>query len=90
MAYAVDIQVDLRFLCLEDDADFEPPVRKSVERPRNKRRQYLPNFFRPKRHTGDPNPLLNFAGQTTDPKKLNAEGGGDNICAAVRWVPAQL
>ena len=50
----------------------------------------MANFFGPKRETGATIPLIYFAIQTTDPKKLKAEGGLDKILTAARGVPAQL
>ena len=89
-AYAVDFEVDLQFLCFEDDPTFEPAVGKAVDRRGKIRRQYLANFFGPKRDTGDPIHLIYFAIPTNDSKKMNAEGGVDSIYAAVRSVPAQV
>ena len=79
-----------KFLCLEEDPEFEPAVRKGGERPWKKGRQYLANFFGPRRDTGGPIPLIYFVIQTTDPKKLQEQGGVDKIFAAAREVPALL
>ena len=86
-AYGVDFQVDLQFLFLEVDPDFEPVASKVVCRPGMKRRQYLANFFRPNRDTGDSIPLIYFAVPTTDTNQLNAEGGGDKIFAGEGGAP---
>ena len=61
-----------------------------VERPGKAGRQYLANLFGPKRETGAPIPLIYIAIQTTDPKKVKAEGGVEKIMTAARGVPAQL
>ena len=88
--YEADFEVDPQFFCFEDDPTFEIAVRAGVQRPGKAGRQYLANFFGPKRETGAPFPLIYFAIQVTDPKKLKAEGGVDKILAAARGVPAQL
>ena len=88
--YEADFEVDPQFLCFEDDPAFEKAVRTGVKRSGKAGRQYLANFFGPKRETGAPIPLIYFAIQTTDHKKLKAEGGVDKILTAVRGVPAKL
>ena len=88
--YKEDFKVDPQFLCYEDDPAFEKAVRTGLKRLGKAGRQYLANFFGPKRETGAPIPLIYFAIQTTDPKKLKAEGGVDKILAAARAVPTQL
>ena len=52
--------------------------------------QYFANFFGTKGETGAPIPLIYFAIQTTDIKKLKADGGVDKILTAARGVPLQL
>ena len=88
--YDADFEVDPQFLSFEDDPAFEIAVRAGVMRSHKAGRQYLANFFGPKRETGAPIPLMYFAMQTTDIKKLKAEGGGDKILTASRGIPAQL
>ena len=70
--YKEDFEVDPQFLCFEDDPAFEKAVRTGVKRPGKAGRQYLANFFAPKREAGVPIPLIYFAIQTIDPKKLKA------------------
>ena len=55
-----------------------------------KGRQYLANFFGPKRDSGDPIALIYLAIQVTSAKKLEEDQGVDKIFAAARAVPAQL
>ena len=88
--YAADFEVNPQFLCFEDDVGFELAVRAGVQRPGKAGRQYLANFFGPKRETGAPIPLVYFAIQTTDRKKLKTEGGVNKILAAARGAPDQL
>ena len=88
--YEAVFEVDPQFLSFADDPEFEKAVRTGVKLSEKAGRQYLANFFGPKRETGAPIPLIYFAIQTTDPKKLKAEGGVDNILTAARGVPDQL
>ena len=75
--YDADFKVDPQFLCFEDDPAFEIAVHAGIQRRGKPGRQYLANFFWPKRETGSPILVIYFAIQTTDPKKLKAEGGMD-------------
>ena len=50
----------------------------------------MANFYGPKRDYGHPIPLIYFALQVTDPKKLKAEGEGDKIWTATRNAPTKL
>ena len=54
--YQAEFEVDPHFLCFEDEPVFEIAVRAGVERPLKAGRQYLANFFGPKRETGAPIP----------------------------------
>ena len=85
-AYATDFQMDPRFLCFKEDPKFEAATRKGV----GKGKQYLANFFGPKRDSGDPISLIYFAIQVAYPKKLEETQGVDNILTAAGEVPAQL
>ena len=69
-----------------EDPKLEAAARKGC----GKERQYLTNFFSPKRDVGDHIPLISFAIQVTDPKQLEETEGVDNILTAAREVPAQL
>ena len=78
--------MDPGFLCFEEDPKFEAAAREGV----GKGREYLANFFAPKRDPGDPIPLIYFAIQVSDAKKLEEAQGVEKIFAATRAVPAKL
>ena len=82
--------MDSQFLCFEDDPAFEISVRAGVKPSERAGRQYLANFFGPKREAGAPIPLIYNGIQTTEPKTLKAEGGVDKILRAAGGVPAKL
>ena len=85
-AYGEDFDVDRRFLCFEEDPQFEEAARKGV----GNGRQYLANFFAPKRDTGYPIRLIYFAIQFSYSNKLEEAQSVDKIFAAVQTAPAQL
>ena len=88
--YAANFEVDPQFQFFEENPGFDPAVGAGVERSGKGARQYLANFFGPKRERRAPIPLIYFAIQTTGLKKLNAEGEVYKILTAARGVPAQF
>ena len=68
-----------RWLCFVEDSKFQAAVQKGV----GKGRQYLANFFKPKGPSRYPIPLIYFAIQLIDVKKLEGPQGVDKILGAV-------
>ena len=85
-ANAKDFEVEPRFLSFRDEARFAAARRKGG----GKGRQYLANFFGPKRETAEAIQLIYFAIQVTHSKKVEGSEGVEKIFEAGRTAPTQL